>query len=206
MRRLILVLALFGLSETAQSGGIPVIDVANLTQTITQVGHMVTQITKLQSQLETAQRHLDSINGSRGYGSWARIDYDTALSTTPADTLKSYEINNGEYWNLDSKTAAIYDAENQDAAIYLEQSQDALSQSKARYSTLNGMVSAVDTATDQKDIMDLQARISAEQALLDNEKIKLYAMNAENEAKAEMRRRERIQRRINFSRKSDMDW
>ncbi|MCP4090416.1 MAG: type IV secretion protein [Gammaproteobacteria bacterium] len=173
---------------------------------MTQVSHMVTQITKLQSQLETAQRHLDSINGSRGYGSWARIDYDTALSTTPADTLKSYEINNGEYWNLDSETAAIYDAENQDAAIYLEQSQDALSQSKARYSTLNGMVSAVDTATDQKDIMDLQARISAEQALLENERIKLTVLNSRTEAQKIIRERQAVQLRLNSIQRTPIDW
>ncbi|WP_330177999.1 type IV secretion system protein [Candidatus Vondammii sp. HM_W22] len=151
-------------TSTAQASGIPVVDIANLTQSITQVTHMVEQISKLQAQLEKAQQLLDSINGARGYGSFAPISYDTALSTNPENTLKSYGINTASHWGLDGKTAKIYNADNKNAAIYLERSQTALTQSKGRFSTINGLVRAIDGAEDQKDIMDLQARIAGERA------------------------------------------
>jgi type IV secretion system protein VirB5 len=45
-----------------------------------------------------------------------------------------------------------------------------------RFASIQTLISAIPTATDEKGILDLQARIQAEQAMLQNENSKLHVM------------------------------
>src|ERR1700752_646975 len=54
---------------SAQAGGIPVIDVANLVQTIQQVTNDITKIQNQVQQITQLQNQLASINGMRNLGS-----------------------------------------------------------------------------------------------------------------------------------------
>ncbi len=193
-------------SSYSMAGGIPVIDASNLAQALQQVTHMATQITKLQAQLDKAQEHLNAISGARGFGSWSPISYDTSFITDSAGTLETYGITSGESLDLEDGVATFYDGSNIDAAEYLEKMQSSIDQSVARFPTLENMSTAIDSATDQKAIMDLQARISSEQSLLSNERIKLLAVKAQAEAQKEMRKREELQEVLNFSRRIDVSW
>lgn len=55
-------------SPASQAQGIPVIDIANLIQTITQVLNDVTKIANQIEQIEALQSQLASINGMRNLG------------------------------------------------------------------------------------------------------------------------------------------
>ncbi|MCV5289724.1 conjugal transfer protein, partial [Escherichia coli] len=51
-----------------------------------------------------------------------------------------------------------------------------LEQAQSRFTELSGLVRRVNTATDPKEVMDLNARIGAEQAFLQNEVGKLQVL------------------------------
>jgi type IV secretion system protein VirB5 len=55
-------------------------------------------------------------------------------------------------------------------------SREALSNSSSRFDALQQLVNAIGTASDQKAALDLQARIAAEQGMLQNEQTKLQAL------------------------------
>jgi type IV secretion system protein VirB5 len=54
--------------------------------------------------------------------------------------------------------------------------QEALANSSSRFSSIQQLIQAIPSATDQKGILDLQARISAEQGMLQNEQTKLQTL------------------------------
>ena len=61
-------MALAFANGTSHAQGIPVIDVANLVQTIQQVANDVTKINNQVQQIAQLRRHLESINGVRNLG------------------------------------------------------------------------------------------------------------------------------------------
>jgi len=63
------------------------------------------------------------------------------------------------------------------AALMQATSQQALQASSQRFVTLQQLINAIPTATDQKGALDLQARIAAEQAMLQNEQTKVQTLN-----------------------------
>ena len=56
-------------------------------------------------------------------------------------------------------------------------SQQALQSSSQRFASLQQLINAIPSATDQKGALDLQARIAAEQAMLQNEQTKVQTLN-----------------------------
>jgi hypothetical protein len=63
------------------------------------------------------------------------------------------------------------------SATRLAISQSALATASGRFSALQTLINAMSSATDQKGILDLQARINAELAMLQNEQTKLQALS-----------------------------
>ena len=63
------------------------------------------------------------------------------------------------------------------AALMQATSQQAMQASSQRFVTLQQLINAIPTATDQKGALDLQARIAAEQAMLQNELAKIQTLN-----------------------------
>lgn len=175
-----------GLSQPAMAGGIPVIDVSNLTQQILQVQHMLNQIEQLQSQLETANRQLDSMSGVRGLANVIDSAYDTAVNVDPGQVLNNAGIRSASEHGLSGDVADLYDNGNQNTATWLGQSQKSLEQAQERFQALSGLVAEVNNSPDQKDILDLQARIGAEQVMLQNEMAKLSMLRSQAEANQAM--------------------
>src|SRR5207344_198882 len=64
-------LSLVSFSNSSHAQGIPVIDIANLIQTITQVLNDITKIANQVEQIEALQSQLASINGMRNLGNVA---------------------------------------------------------------------------------------------------------------------------------------
>lgn len=177
-----LLVTAIGISQPAMASGIPVVDVSNLTQQLLQVQHMLSQIEQLRNQLETANRQLDSISGSRGLAGVIDSAYDTAVNVDPNEVLRAAGIRNASEHGLSGDAAEMYDIGNQNTATWLGQSQRSLEQAQERFSELAGLVAEVNNSPDQKDILDLQARIGAEEVMLQNEMAKLTMLQSEAEA------------------------
>lgn len=165
------------------AGGIPVIDVSSLAQQITQVEHMVRQIEQLQEQITLSQQELKNMSGVRGLGNLINSAYDKSVHVIPNNILQLYQLKDASQMGLIGDLATLYDRNNQDNAIWLAQSQKSLEQSKQRFDDLMGLLDKVNDSPEQKDILDLQARIGVEQTFLQNETIKLSMLQAETNAK-----------------------
>jgi type IV secretion system protein VirB5 len=63
-------------------------------------------------------------------------------------------------------------------------SRQALANTSNRFASLQTLISAIPSAADQKGILDLQARISAELGMLQNEQTKLQVLNQATQAQA----------------------
>jgi type IV secretion system protein VirB5 len=75
-------------------------------------------------------------------------------------------------------------------------SQEALTNTSARFAAIQGLIAAISTAGDQKAILDLQARISAEQAMLQNEQTKLQVLYQATQAQESSLRQQAQERAI----------
>ncbi len=174
-------------SINAFASGIPVVDVANLGQSIQQVMHMVEQLNQLKSQLAVAEQHIDRISGSRGMGDLIHSTYDLTVQVDESEILKNAGLKTAEATGLVGETAELYDEGNRNVALQLGQSEKSLQQAQARFSELSKLVAKVNHCPDPKDIMDLQARIEAENVLLQNEKVKLSMLQMQAKAREDMR-------------------
>jgi len=184
--RFIFFLTLITNTQHVFSTGIPVVDVANIVQQIIQVQHMLNQLTQMKNQLETARRGLQSISGSRGLASLIDSEYDTLVKVKTEEILKKEGIQSASYHGLKGDVADLYDMGNNNTALYLGQSEKSLEQTQKRFTSLSGFVAKVNDSPDQKDILDLQARISAEEVLLQNEHAKLAMLRSQAEARQAM--------------------
>ena len=199
--------ATISLSQPAMAGGIPVIDVSSLTQQILQVQHMLNQIEQLKSQLETANRELDSMSGVRGLGNVIDSAYDTGVNVDPNQVLNDAGIRGANEHGLTGDVADLYDSGNQNTATWLGQSQKSLEQAQERFSELTGLVAEVNNSPDQKDVLDLQARIGAEQVMLQNEMAKLSMLRSQAEANQAMHNQRVQQMRVASSGEPfELDW
>ncbi|MDT8880296.1 type IV secretion system protein [Halomonas saccharevitans] len=199
--------ATISLSQLAMAGGIPVIDTSSLAQQILQVEHMLSQLEQLQDQLETANRQLDSMSGSRDLAGVIDSAYDTAVNVDPNGVLYSAGIRSASEHGLSGDVADLYDGGNQSTATWLGQSQKSLEQAQERFSELTGLVAAVNNSPDQKDVLDLQARIGAEEVLLQNEMAKLTMFRSQAEANQALHAQRVQQMRVASSGEPfELDW
>lgn len=174
------------ISPPILAGGIPVIDVASITQQITQVQHMITQIEQYRQQIETTQRQLQQISGSRGMSSLINTAYDLSMEYNEAQIASDNGFKTSDEVGFNDGTNQafrnIYDESRSNATQRLARSQLTLQQSKDRYNQLLPLVQKLNDSPDQKDTLDLMARINAESVLLQNELVKLESAKAESEA------------------------
>ncbi len=73
-------------------------------------------------------------------------------------------------------------AARQTAALRQALAQEALANSSSRFAALQSLISTIGIATDQKGILDLQARITAELGMLQNEQTKLQVLSQAGDA------------------------
>jgi type IV secretion system protein VirB5 len=165
------------------AGGIPVIDVSSIAQQIIQVEHMVRQIEQLQEQITLSHQELKNMSGVRGLGNIIDSAYDKSVHVNPNTVLQSQNIKTASQIGLTGELATLHNTQNTNSATALAQSQKSLEQSKERFNALSVLLNKVNDSPEQKDILDLQARISVEQAFLQNEMIKLSMLQSETEAK-----------------------
>ena len=205
--------ALIALSAgNARAQGIPVIDVANLMQTIMQVANDITEISNQVQQINQLQSQLNSINGIRNLGNVFNnpmlrnyvpaeaYTYLNAINTSGYSglnaTAKSLRDAGMVYNCIDLAGAARTHCEAALAQPYQQKGllQDAMKSAAGRLSQINSLMEQINATTDQKAVQEIQARIGAENALLAHEASQvqmLQGMADSEERIARSRERER---------------
>jgi type IV secretion system protein VirB5 len=180
-----------------------VVDVGAINQLIQEVQTMSQQLITAKAQLQQATNMLQSMTGGRGM--------QTLLSGTnrnylpiSSGQLTSAMQGSGPYPGLTldvrnavtanavltpTQLAALSPADQQQitaarqtAALRQALAQEALANSSSRFAAVQSLISAIGTATDQKGILDLQARITAELGMLQNEQTKLQVLSQAGDA------------------------
>jgi type IV secretion system protein VirB5 len=175
-----------------------VIDVGSIAELIEQLYTMEQQLETMQSHYRQAQQEYQSITGSRGMQSllsgtvrnylpadWQALQA-TLTQTTSAFPALSASIQQAINANavLSPQQLAGFSAperqqlmgSRQSVAMLQATTQQALTTISGRFASIQQLISAIGSAQDQKAILDLQARISAEQGMLANDHAKLQVI------------------------------
>jgi Skp family chaperone for outer membrane proteins len=221
MKRLLPMLAcLVGLSAAPPSHAQwAVVDVGAITQLIQEVSTLQEQLQTARSNLTQAQQQYQSMTGGRGM---ERLLSGTVRNYLPPDwqgliaTLNGLQGSYGvlaAQLNSTLSTNAVLTpdqvsrlsvqereqltATRNSAALMQVTSQQALQSSSQRFTSLQQLINAIPTATDEKGALDLQARIAVEQAMLQNEQTKVQTLN--HALEAEERARQQRARELSIS-------
>jgi type IV secretion system protein VirB5 len=215
LTRLVAPFALLAMAAVPARAQWAVVDASAIMQLVQQVQTMKLQLQTAQYQLAQAQQALKTMTGDRGMA--------LLLSGTPRNYLPSSAaqlaavLQGGGYSGLaaDMRTAIGANAvltrpqlsalppADQQHILAVRQSnalQQALAQAElvnasGRFAALQSLIAAIPTAADQKAILDLQARMSAELGMLQNEQTKLQTLQRLTAAEAavlQQREREQI--------------
>ena len=196
----------------ARASGIPVIDVANLVQTIQQVLNDITAISNQVQQITQLQSQINSLNGMRNLGDVFNnpllrnyvpaeaYTYVNAINTSgyaalnaTAKVLRDVDM---VYNCLDRIGSARTACQASLAQPYQHKGllQDAMKAASGRLSQIQSLMGQINATTDQKAVQEVQARIGAENALLAHEMSQvqmLQSMADSDERIARSRERER---------------
>jgi type IV secretion system protein VirB5 len=165
-----------------------VIDVAALAQLIQEVQQMEQALQTAQSQLTQAQQEYQSITGLRGMqnllsnlnrnylpGTWAQLP--TALASPIQSQVNANAVlTSAQVSTLSPAEQQQLTAARNNAALLQVATQQAYAMTSSRFASVQQLISAIGTATDQKGVLDLQARIQAEQGMLQNDSTKLNVL------------------------------
>ena len=196
----------------ARASGIPVIDVANLVQTIQQVLNDITAISNQVQQITQLQSQINSLNGMRNLGDV--FNNPLLRNYVPAEAYTYVNaINTSGYAALNATAKALRDVDMvyncldrigsartacqaSLAQPYQHKGllQDAMKAASGRLSQIQSLMGQINATTDQKAVQEVQARIGAENALLAHEMSQvqmLQSMADSDERIARSRERER---------------
>jgi len=218
----------FGLlGGTAANAGIPVIDVASLTQAIQQVvawgqqyGQMTDQYTQMLQQYQQLVREYNAVTGTRNLGDI--LNNPALQQAVPGGTqlMTAYSsINANGIAGLSNSAralrnaTAIYDcADRVGEALRLCQAslvtnaqnttnyQSALDMISQRTAQIQSLQGSINTTSDPKAIAELQARIGSETAQITNDANRIALMRALAESQDRLlaqQQRERALRSLN---------
>ncbi len=192
MKRVFVAFAMFwGLSfGNLAHAGIPVIDVANLANSIQQVAAWAQQYQQMVAQIEQMRSQYNSISGIRNMGSlvnnpalrqYLPAEYSSILSNGVGQWQAIYNASKRFEFSA-SGLAASGDAARafsqiaKQAAINRAVAEEGYSTASRRFSDIQVLLDKVNAAPDAKDMADLQGRIQAEQVMMQNEANKLMML------------------------------
>ncbi|MCE9658269.1 MAG: P-type DNA transfer protein VirB5 [Burkholderiales bacterium] len=192
--------------------GIPVIDVANLVQTIQQVMNDITEIENQVEQIRQMQNQVTGMTGSRNLGNV--FNSATLKNYVPANAFTVVNaVDSGGYGGLtttgkslrdvgmvynclDRTGAARTNCQATLAQPYQQKAllQDAMQAASGRLGQISSLMSQINSTDDQKAVLEIQARIGAENAMLQHEMSQVHMLTgmADSEERiARSRERER---------------
>ena len=205
-----------GLASGGQAfAGIPTIDVAAIAQAALQVQAWGQQYQQMMQQVQQMQQQIDGVTGGRGMSELLNSPtYQQARRTLPPDAQQVLGLaNGGSYGNLASSINSIkrasttlnsnsfssptaasqWDADLNQAASNQALSMQAYSDAAPRLQNIEDLMARISQTQDPKAIAELQARMSAEQAIIQNEQNKIQAMSmlvASQQQMAQLKARE----------------
>ncbi|MHB8815087.1 MAG: TrbJ/VirB5 family protein [Steroidobacteraceae bacterium] len=175
-----------------------VIDVGAIQQLVQQYAVLEQQLTTLRSQLSQAQQQYAALTGGRGMqqllsginrnylpASWADLagvmqgssgSYGTLAASVQGLITANAVLSSQDVASLSPTEQAQLTDERELPALLQGITRQALSAASDRFASLQQLISAIPTATDAKAALDLNARIAAEQAMLQNETTKLQVL------------------------------
>ncbi len=177
-----------------------VIDVASIQQLMVQIQYWKQQIEGMQSHLAQLKQTHAALTGDRGMQgllpttdlqrNYLPKDWDEMLKVLDGTSAQYEALSAAVRANMNARAVlsdarlADMSAPERDAVMRARQSaaaatataQRAFTNAGQRFSALQSLVTAIGNAPDAKAIADLEARISAEQAMLDNEQAKLTTL------------------------------
>lgn len=190
-----------------------VVDVGAIAQLVQQVNTMRQQLETTRDQLQQARETLDSMRGGRGM---EQLLSGTARNYLPPDWQQlaavldqastGYGALAAELQRLINANAVLtprqvgalspaersqLEAARRSAAMLQALTREALSATSHRFESVQQLIDAIPRASDQKAILDLQARIQAEQGMLQNEATKLGVLYQAAQAE-EWARKQRV--------------
>jgi type IV secretion system protein VirB5 len=174
---------------------IPVTDIGAIAQLVSELETLQQQVQTARQQLAQAQSAYQAMTGGRGMERLLMGTVRNYLPSDWSDIQGALNAGNTAFPGLSnalqqaiSANAVLSDAqlaflspadrqtlqvERQSAAVGQVLAQQALAVTSGRFASLQQLIDAIPGATDEKGILDLQARIGAEQNMLQNEQAKL---------------------------------
>ncbi len=211
---LALCIAWASLGASPAAAIIPVTDAAALVQLLSQLQTMGEELQTARDQLTQAQSALQSMSGPRGMenllsntnrnylpSDWTQLAaalnhsgsaYGALAREVQGLIRQNSVLTDAELSSLPPALRELVNAGRQNAAALQALSRQALANTSQQFAGLEQLIGAIGTATDQKAILDLQARIGAESAMLENEASKLQTLYRITDA-AERARTQRVQ-------------
>lgn len=202
----------FGITPAAHAQW-AVVDVGAIAQLVQQVNTMRQQLETTRDQLQQARETLDSMRGGRGMeqllagtarnylpSDWQQLAAVLEQASTGYGTLAAdlQRLVNANAILTPQQIAALSPAERsqleaarRSAALLQALTREALSATSRRFGSIQQLIDAIQHASDQKAILDLQARIQAEQGMLQNEATKLGVLYQTAQAE-EWARKQRV--------------
>jgi type IV secretion system protein VirB5 len=174
-----------------------VIDVASVAHLIQQAQILAKQLQQAEEQVAQAQVLYQSMTGTRGMqnlmsattrnylpGDWSQLMSATQNNTSfgaltagiQAALAQNSVLTTAQVAALAPAAQSQINAVRNNVALLESLAQQALSNSSARFNSIGSLIQAISSARDQKGILDLQARIGAEQGMLQNEQTKLQTL------------------------------
>ena len=175
-----------------------VIDIAAVNQLFSEVQQLQQQLATARSQLMQAQAEYQAMTGSRGMQSllagtvrnYLPPDWTTlqgvmqgtgagagAYPALQADLTRAINANavltSQQLSALPAAAGQSVQAGRQSSALLQSLAHEALANSSQRFVALQQLIDTIGSATDQKSILELAARIAAEGGMLENERTKL---------------------------------
>jgi len=193
-----------------------VIDVGAIAQLVQQVATMADQLSTAQNHLRQAQQEFQSMTGDRGMenllsgtvrnylpSNWtelsAAVDQVSgayhALSSGVQNLMEENAVLTPQQVSqLSSSQRTQLESARKTAAMLQVTAREALSATSDRFASIQRLIDSIPSAGDQKGILDLQARISAEQGMLANEQTKLQVLYQAAQAE-ELARKQQVRER-----------
>jgi type IV secretion system protein VirB5 len=175
-----------------------VIDVNAIVQLTQQVSVLRQQLTTAENELSQAQSTFSAMTGSRGMQNLLSGTARNYLPTSLGDLQAVLQGTSGTYGALSASVSSLVQSNAVLSAQQVSQlsptlqarllaarnanallqaiAGSAMSTASSRFTSLQQLITAIGSASDQKGALDLQARIAAEQSMLQNDQAKLAVL------------------------------
>jgi type IV secretion system protein VirB5 len=187
-----------------------VIDVGAITQLLIQVQQLEDALQVAQRTLAQSQQAYSAITGGRGMqlllsginrnylpGTWGQLMgaqtgaggvYGALGSDVSATIQRNAILTPTNTANFSAAENAQLTARRGAVALQESLTRQELANVSQRFASIQALIDAIPSATDQKGILDLQARIQVEQGMLQNENSKLHVLYEAAQSQAQTER------------------